>query len=73
MKTVKEVAAILGVNPKTVYLVIRSGRLRCHRIGNGRGTIRISDAQLAEYMGNCEQTEPTTRTPAKLQLRHLCV
>jgi excisionase family DNA binding protein len=47
---VKEAAERLEVSTATVYALVASGRLRCHRIGIGRGAIRISDDQLADYL-----------------------
>jgi excisionase family DNA binding protein len=39
---VKQAAALLEVSQSTVYAVIACGRLRCCRVGLGRGAIRIS-------------------------------
>ena len=57
--TVKEAAARLKVSERSVYDLVRSGRLHASRIGNGRGAIRIAPADL----GNISQ--PSRR------LRHL--
>ena len=46
--TVKDAASRLNVSQRTVYDLVRSGRLRSTRIGNGRGTIRIAPADLSE-------------------------
>ena len=56
--TVKDAAARLEVSPSLVYALIASGRLRCTRHGLGRGCIRISEEQLAEYLASVEQAEP---------------
>jgi excisionase family DNA binding protein len=56
--TVAEAARHLGVSVRTVYDLVRSGRLRASRIGNGRGAIRIAPADL-------DNIGPTRR------LRHL--
>jgi excisionase family DNA binding protein len=45
--TVKEAAQHLCVSERTVYDLVRSGRLRGRRVGNGRGIIRIAPADLA--------------------------
>lgn len=57
--TVYQAAERLGVSERTVYDLVRSGRLRSTRIGNGRGTIRIAPADLTDI-----------RKPAR-SLRHL--
>jgi excisionase family DNA binding protein len=45
--TVDEAAQHLGISQRTVYDLVRSGRLRAQRVGNGRGIIRIAPADLA--------------------------
>lgn len=69
---VKEAARRMEVSPATVYALVASGRLRCSRIGIGRGTIRISDDQLADYLRG---TEPVIKaaTPAQAmpKLKHI--
>ena len=57
MLSVKEVAGTLSVSAKTVYLLIRAGSLKAHRVGAGRGVIRISQKQLDEYL---RSTTPDT-------------
>ena len=48
--TVKQVAERLEVSPSLIYLIIAEGKLRCTRHGMGRGTLRINEEQLAEYL-----------------------
>ena len=50
MLTVKQVANELAVSTACVYQLIRSGKLASHRIGIGRGTIRIAKSDLAEFI-----------------------
>jgi excisionase family DNA binding protein len=57
--TVKEAAQRLKVSERTVYDLVRSGRLHAQRVGKGRGAIRIAPADLANI------GQPTRR------LRHL--
>lgn len=45
--SVKEAAVRLGVSPSLVYALCASGRLNHYRVGVGRGTIRIEEADLA--------------------------
>jgi excisionase family DNA binding protein len=44
--TVSEAAERLRVSVRTVYELVRTGRLHAQRLGNGRGTIRIAPADL---------------------------
>ncbi|ANJ07166.1 hypothetical protein Spa2297_09200 [Streptomyces parvulus] len=47
---VKDVAAALRINNATVYAEIKAGRLPSYRVGQGRGTIRVSRAAFAQYL-----------------------
>lgn len=55
--TVREAATFLGVAEKTVYDLCRTSRLRHHRIGRGRGTIRLSRGDLETFRQDA-QHEP---------------
>lgn len=76
MMTVRDVAARLRCGLSTAYLLIESGRLQCFRIGPSRGSIRVSDEQLAAYLESCCTQEPNeTPSPrdaiSRAPLRHL--
>ena len=60
MFTVNEVAAKLKVSRSTVYNAIESGGLPHHRFGNGRGTIRISEEQLQQYLDGTKVEEASS-------------
>ena len=47
--TVQQTAEKLGVSPRTIYDLCDAGRLKCQRIGTGRGTIRIRPTDLDAY------------------------
>jgi excisionase family DNA binding protein len=51
---VKQVAERLQVSVATVYQLCAEGRIKHHRLGLGRGTIRITVEQLRQYL---EETE----------------
>lgn len=73
---VADVAARLEVNPTTVYDLISSGQLRCYRIGEGRGTIHITEEQLAEFLHAAKNKPAPAATPsappiALPKLKHL--
>ncbi len=68
---VKQAAARLEVSMSTVYGLVASGKLRCYRIGNGRGTIRIDGSQIETFLSGAESNprpEPTLHLP---RLKHL--
>ena len=65
---VREAAERLEVSVSTVYAMVARGKLRCSRVGVGRGAIRISEDQLAECLRANEPAEarlPSKRTPLK--------
>ena len=71
---VREAAQRLDVSQATVYALVASGKLRCHRVGLGRGCIRISEEHLAEYLKGAEPIVVQAPPPAparKARLRHL--
>lgn len=49
---VKTIAEALRVTDATVYAEIKSGRLPSYRIGQGRGTIRVSRAAFTAYLAD---------------------
>lgn len=46
---VKEVAELLDVDTSTVYAEIKANRLSAYRVGEGRGTFRISRSAVKQY------------------------
>lgn len=71
--TIKDVAQLLRVSPACVYELVGAGKLACYRIGKGRGTIRISDAQLEAFLRSNENGgEPVAVTaPRRVAFKHL--
>ncbi len=69
MLTVKQTAERLNVSQNTIYSLISNGKIPCHRIGLGRGAIRIAEADLAEFLQQslvvCERTPVRRRSPMK--------
>ena len=55
--TVYEVSQLLRVSRSLVYQLVDTGRIGCHRIGNGRGTIRIAREQLACFLTSSRSTK----------------
>ncbi len=73
MLTVSEVAARLKVCRSTIYNAVESGVLPHHRIGLGRGAIRISEEQLERFLERtlveASSTSSTKVKPANVQYR----
>ena len=57
MLSVKKVAERLSVSQSVVYSLIDAGDISIHRIGRGRGTIRISESDLDNFLKRCRQTK----------------
>jgi excisionase family DNA binding protein len=71
---VKEAAVRLEVSPATVYGLVAAGKLRCHRVGLGRGAIRISEEHVAEFLAHCTSKVSDEKPSAQmLRLRHIKV
>lgn len=49
---VKDIAAALRVDSSTVYREIAGGQLPSYRVGQGRGTIRVSRAAFTQYLND---------------------
>jgi excisionase family DNA binding protein len=70
MLTVTQVAERLSCSAALVYQLCADGRIAHHRLGLGRGTIRITEDGLSEYL---LKTHNTTTQPAKtlVGLKHI--
>ncbi len=65
-----EAAKRLEVSPATVYSLVACGKLKCYRVGMGRGCIRIAEEHLAEYLQAAETA--LIQPPARhVRLKHL--
>ena len=73
--TIRQVAERLNVSASTVYRLVSSGKLSCHRIGVGHGAVRVSEAERAAYLESCRQgTVMQLRQPVRpLKLKHICL
>jgi excisionase family DNA binding protein len=70
--TVRDTAVILRVSESLVYSLIARGKIACHRIGNGRGAIRLRRDDLERFINEC-RVEPDV-APARVprpKLKHL--
>lgn len=76
--TVKDVSERLGISRGSVYELVKQGRLGAHRVGSGRGTIRVSESDLRAYLEECRVGgDPVTperrRASAGRRLKHISV
>ena len=60
MLTVSQVAERLNVSQSIVYSLVDKGLIVCHRIGLGRGAIRISEEDLARYLKSCRDANSSS-------------
>ena len=51
--TPEAAAAKLGISRSLVYKLCKAGLLGHHRVGVGKGLLRISEAQLGAYLARC--------------------
>lgn len=73
--TVGAVAEILQVSPATVYALCAQKKLPHLRIGAGRGTIRIRQTDLEDYLATATVDAEANAAPkaSPLKLKHLKV
>lgn len=72
--TVREVAERLHVSTRCVYQLIDEGRLGCHRIGLGRGRLRVAPRELDRFLAGCEREmrgQEAQPARAPVRLKHL--
>lgn len=60
---VREAAKRLGIGRSSVYALVTDGLLVAHRVGTGRGVIRIAEADLADYLRRCRKSPGGSPTP----------
>ncbi len=70
--TVRQAAERLEVSASTVYGLIAAGRLRHHRIGTGKGAIRIPDSAIEEFL-KASEVSVINVPEKKKQFRHINV
>jgi excisionase family DNA binding protein len=61
--TVKQAAARLEVSSATIYVLVAAGKLKCHRVGLGRGAIRITEEHVVEFLKGSERAAPSAPLP----------
>lgn len=72
--TVKNVAERLNISPSCVYQLVESGQLAHHRIGLGRGAIRVTEDDLTNYLDQVRHHASGDRPREKAsrpKLKHL--
>ena len=68
---VKQAAIRLEGSTATIYALVAAGKLRCHRVGLGRGCIRIAEEHLAEFLEGSEPPPAAGEAARMPGLRHL--
>lgn len=73
MLSVRDVAEQLNVSQRCVYDLVAKGLLPHHRIGIGRGSIRIDPDDLARFLADrrVDQQPETRRRAAQPKLKHI--
>lgn len=71
--TIEQAAEQLQVSRSILYSLIDRGKLACHRVGIGRGTIRIAPSDLEAYLESCRHAERVEEPPVprRVRLRHI--
>jgi len=69
--TVKDVAERLNVSLGTVYALVSKGELKAFRIGVGRGTLRIAEDSVGDYLEENEVTPVDWPKTGSLVAKHL--
>ena len=72
--TPDEVSVVLNVSRSHVYQLVQRGTIPSHRIGNGRGPIRVSDRDLLDFISRC-RSQKSEEVPKPVgnrrRLKHL--
>jgi excisionase family DNA binding protein len=74
LMTVEEVAGLLGLSVSTVYSMVAARKLPFLRLGNGRGVIRFSRAQIDTYLASKAvgtQEQKTPEPTRRISLKHI--
>lgn len=73
MLTVKQASERLNVSAATIYALVSTGKLPGHRVGVGRGVIRIAEADISAYLDECRTDVParTSSPKTRLTLKHI--
>ena len=68
---VKAASERLSVSPSLVYAMVASKRLAAVRIGNGRGTIRIEEAEVERLLAEGRTDARADSRVGGTRLRHI--
>jgi excisionase family DNA binding protein len=71
--TIRKVAERLAIAPSTAYALVQSGKIASHRIGLGRGAIRVDERDLEAYLEFCRSSPRAAPRPKEppSTLKHL--
>ena len=74
---VSQIAERLNCSSSTVYALVEGKKLGCHRIGNGRGAIRVSECDLQTFLESNHVAPPGRNGEAippprpRVKLKHI--
>ncbi|MCA9196653.1 MAG: helix-turn-helix domain-containing protein [Planctomycetales bacterium] len=76
MLSVKQTSELLSVSVATVYSLVHRGKLPSHRIGVGRGVIRIRLVDIEAYLESCktdvlQHRKPSVFATPRRTLKHI--
>lgn len=71
MLSVKDAAVRLNVSTSTIYSLIKCGQLRSHRVGVGRGVIRVSEANISDYLQSSASVIDRPPRHRRQSLKHI--
>ena len=63
--TVSDIAALLKVSASNVYKLVESGALVAHRIGCGRGAIRVSQENFDRFIEDAQAPVSNSAAPKR--------
>ncbi len=56
--TIADISDLLKISPSNAYALVEAGKIIAHRIGVGRGTIRVSEDDFLTYLSQTRITMP---------------
>ncbi len=66
--TMRQVAERLAISLSAAYQLVDARKLAHHRIGVGRGAIRVNERDLVQFLADCRR-EATLEPPAPSPIR----
>ena len=72
MLTVQQVSEQLNVSDSLIYSLVEAGKIISHKIGLGRGTIRVRPEDLETYLESCRhEVQEKSKKVGRPKLKHI--